>query len=151
MKPLLLSFVLLLFVASVFGQSRLDGTWEGTMSVGGIYSDKQLPMQLYLKTGEDRKVEGRSYVQLPDGSTLRMDLNGYLHYDQSISLTEISFAGDPANKIMPEFSRQYQIIFKDDLWNPLLRGFWQEDTRDTFGEKRRRGRMQLTRRKVKGA
>lgn len=139
----------LLLVNTVSAQSRLDGTWEGTMTVGGIYSNEMLPMQLYLKT-KDRKVEGRSYVQLPDGSTLQMDLVGFLHYDQSISLTEVKFAGDPFNKIMPEFNRQYQILFKDDLWNPLLRGFWQEETSEAFLETRRRGRMQLTQRKVKG-
>lgn len=119
------------------------------MTVGGIHSDKQLPTQLYLKT-TGRKVEGRSYVQLPDGSTLRMDLEGYLYNDYSITLVETSFGGDPTNDIMPEFNRQYQIIFKADLWDPKIKGFWQEQTEDTFGEKRRRGRMSLTRRKVKG-
>ena len=146
---LLLLLLLLCLITQLPAQSTLDGTWEGVMTVGGIHSDKQLPTQLYLKT-EGRKVEGRSYVQLPDGSTLRMDLRGYLHNDYSITLIETSFGGDPNNDIMPEFNRQYQIIFKADLWNPKIKGFWQEQTEDTFSEKRRRGRMLLTRRKVKG-
>lgn len=148
-KLLLFPFLLGCFFLPVSAQSTLDGTWEGYMTVGGIHSDKQLPMQLYLNS-EGNKVEGRSYVQLPDGSTLQMDLRGYLYRDQSIQLVEVKFAGDPDNDIMPEFSRQYQIIFKADLWDPKMEGYWQEKTVETFGEKRRRGRMMLTRRKVKG-
>lgn len=148
-KLLLLPLLLCLITNQLPAQSTLDGTWEGFMTVGGIHSDKQLPTQLYLKT-TGKKVEGRSYVQLPDGSTLRMDLQGYLYNDYSITLIETSFAGDAHNEIMPEFNRQYQIVFKADLWDPKIKGFWQEQTEDTFGEKRRRGRMLLTRRKVKG-
>ena len=145
-----LTLVLLCFALPLSAQSRLDGAWDGVMTVGGIYSDKALPMQLFLRT-DGAKVTGRSYVQLPDGSTLQMELQGRFHRDQSMNLTEISFVGDPSNPVIPEFNRQYQIILRDDLWNPLLRGFWQEETEDTFGEKRRRGRMELKRRAVKGA
>jgi hypothetical protein len=141
--------LLLLLVFALPAQSSLDGTWEGFMTVGGIYSDQQLPTQLYL-TSEGKKVKGRSYVQLPDGSTLRMDLEGYRYKDLSISLIETAFAGDATNDIMPEFNRQYQIIFKPDLWNAHLRGFWQEETDEAFLPKRRRGRMRLTRQKTKG-
>jgi len=146
----LLLLPLFMCLSNLPAQSTLDGTWEGFMTVGGIHSDKRLPMQLYL-TSDGRDVKGRSYVQLPDGSTLRMDLEGRLHHDLSISLTEVAFGGDSENDIMPEFNRQYQVIFKPDLWDPRMQGFWQEKTTDTFGEKRRRGRMTLTRRKVKGA
>lgn len=148
-KLLLFPLFLCLLSVPLIAQSTLDGAWEGFMTVGGIHSDKQLPMQLYLSS-EGNKVEGRSYVQLPDGSTLRMDLRGYIYKDQSIQLVEIAFAGDPANDIMPEFNRQYQIIFQADLWDPKMEGFWQEKTTETFGEKRRRGRMTLKRQKVKG-
>ncbi len=145
--PLLLLFMFLGYAAEA--QKGLEGAWEGSMTVGGIYSDKALPMQLYL-TLEGNRVKGRSYVQLPDGSTLRMDLSGWIYGDLSISLVETAFAGDAFNEVMPEFNRQYQISFKADLWNPELNGFWQEITSETFGEKRRRGRMKLVRQKEKG-
>ncbi|MFT4750740.1 MAG: hypothetical protein ACI92C_001604 [Neolewinella sp.] len=150
MTPRILLFPFVLMLAFALpAQNTLDGTWEGFMTVGGIYSDQQLPMQLYL-TSEGSEVKGRSYVQLPDGSTLRMDLEGHRYRDLSISLIETDFAGDATNDIMPEFNRQYQIIFKPDLWDPHLRGFWQEETEEAFLPKRRRGRMRLTRRKTKG-
>ena len=143
MKTLLLALLLPL---SVFAQSELDGLWEGHMTVGGIYSNQALPMQLYLTT-EDQKIIGRSYVTLPDGQILRMDLKGYMYGDRSIAMVEVAFAGDPDNDVMPEFNRQYQIVYKPDLWDSQLKGFWQEVTSQTFSGSRRRGRMLLKKRK----
>lgn len=120
------------------------------MVIGGLEGTQRLPMQLYLTT-KGRSVEGRSYVQLPDGTTLRMDLLGRYHTDGSLSLKETAFAGDVNNDVMPEFNRQYQIILSDDIWNPILNGFWQEVTQDVFKEGRRLGRMNLARRKADGA
>ena len=147
---LLYLLILLLPATPATAQATLDGSWEGFMMVGGIYSGEELPMQLYLTT-EGRVVTGRSYVQLPDGSTLRMDLKGRLHGDMSLTLIETGFGGDPNNDVMPEFARQYQIIFKPDLWDARLRGYWQEQTKEVFGPDRRRGRMRLKRQAVKGA
>lgn len=148
---LLLLPLLLLLVGQLPAQLTPEGVWDGFMTVGGIYSDERLPMQLYLTAKDGNTYEGRSYVQLPDGSTLRMDLEGRIFKDQSIELIEVAFAGDAFNDVMPEFNRQYQIIFQADLWDPKMYGYWQEQTAETFGEKRRRGKMTLTRRKVKGA
>ena len=106
-------------------------------------------MQLYL-TSSDGLIEGRSYVQLPDGSMLRMDLAGKLYRDGSIHLLETAFAGDEFNERLPKFNRKYQIIFRDDIWNPELIGFWQEIKEEVFAPNRRRGRMTLKKRKVKG-
>jgi len=130
----------LVFLTSLFcynqleAQAGLDGTWEGTMTIGGIYSHEALPMQLYLTT-TNGVVKGRSYVQLPDGSTLRMDLEGKVYKDGSIRLLET----------------KYQILFNDDIWNPVLKGFWQEIQEEIFDPNRRRGRMTLKRRKAAGA
>ncbi|PPK88801.1 hypothetical protein CLV84_1773 [Neolewinella xylanilytica] len=144
MKPLLFALFLPLFVSA---QTDLDGLWEGNMTVGGIYSNEALPMQLYLST-DGRFIKGRSYVTLPDGEILRMDLKGELYGDRSIGMVEIAFVGDSDNDVMPEFNRQYQITFKPDLWESELRGFWQEVTPETFKGTRRRGRMVLKKAKT---
>ena len=120
------------------------------MVIGGLEGVERLPMQLYLTT-KGRTVEGRSYVQLPDGSVLRMDLSGAHFRDGSIELREVAFAGDPENDLIPEFNRQYQIVLTDDLWDPALNGYWQEVTKEVFKEGRRLGRMVLARRKGDGA
>ena len=148
MQAFLLS--LLLLPSCVLAQTSLDGLWEGTMTVGGIYSNEALPMQLYIIT-EGNEIKGKSYVTLPDGQVLRMDLSGYLYGDRSISLVEISFAGDADNDIMPEFNRQYQILYRPDIWNSELRGWWQEVTDLTFGNTRRRGKMVLKKQKAERA
>lgn len=140
---LLLSFLLPLCLPA---QDALDGLWEGTMTVGGIYSDQALPMQLYITT-QGRRVSGRSYVTLPDGKIVRMDLEGYLYQDRSLTLAEINFVGDGENDVIPEFNRQYQIVYKPDLWDSTLKGFWQEVTPQTFRHDRRRGRMTLRKQK----
>ena len=145
------SLLLLLSLPTVlFCQTSLDGLWEGTMTVGGIYSNEALPMQLYITT-EGSEVTGRSYITLPDGEILRMDLSGYLYGDRSIQLVEVAFAGDPANDIIPEFNRQYQIVYRPDIWNSELRGYWQEVTDLTFSDGRRMGRMILSKQKRDGA
>lgn len=149
MKTFAFFFPLIILVTAVDAQSRLEGTWEGSMTIGGLYSDETLPVQLYL-TAERGKVTGRSYVQLPDGSTLRMDLEGRAYRDGSIRLFETAFSGDEFNERLPKFNRKYQIIFKDDLWDPVLSGFWQEIKEEVFDPTRRRGRMTLRKRKVKG-
>lgn len=141
---------LLLLPFVLTAQTSIDGLWEGTMTVGGIYSNEALPMQLHITTTED-SIHGRSYVTLPDGEILRMELAGEMYHDRSFSLLEINFAGDEKNDVMPLFNRQYQIIYRPDLWNSELRGFWQEVTDLTFNEKRRRGRMVLQKRKAKAA
>ncbi|THH41798.1 hypothetical protein [Neolewinella litorea] len=144
MKTILLS--LLLLPVCLTAQPALDGLWEGTMTVGGIYSDKTLPMQLYI-TVEGQRVTGRSYVTLPDGNILRMDLQGYLYHDRSMALAEVNFVGDPENKIIPEFNRQYQIVYKPDLWDSTLKGFWQEVSPEALSPDRRLGRIVLRKHK----
>lgn len=149
---LLLPLFLILFSSTGASAqyAKLDGLWEGTMIVGGLEGTQRLPMQLYLTT-KGRKVEGRSYVQLPDGSILRMDLKGSFFRDGSMELKEVAFAGDPVNELMPEFNRQYQIVLSDDIWNPVLNGYWQEVTKEVFKKGRRLGRMNLNRRSPDGA
>ena len=146
-------FLPLLFTLSLCtcaSAQNLDGLWEGTMLVGGLEGTERLPMQLYL-TMKGKKAKGRSYVQLPDGSTLRMDLEGTFFRDGSMELREVKFAGDPTNDLMPEFNRQYQIVLSDDIWSPVLNGYWQEVTEEVFKKGRRLGRMVLSRRQEDGA
>ena len=148
MKALFLSLFLL--PTLLIAQTSLDGLWEGTMTVGGIYSNEALPMQLYI-TSEGNQITGRSYVTLPSGEVLRMDLRGQLYGDRSISLVEVSFAGDAENEVMPEFNRQYQILYRPDLYDSELKGYWQEITDLTFSNTRRMGRMVLKKQKAERA
>lgn len=130
-------------------QVTLDGVWEGTITIGGIYSRHEMPMQLYV-TIDGRRIQGRSYVTIKEGETVMMELSGRLYHDQSMELVEIKFVGDEANEYFPKFSRQYQLVWKPDLWDNALTGFWQEKTEQTFYNYRERGRIKLKKRKEKG-
>lgn len=146
-KILLLS---LLPLSLSFGQVTLAGSWEGTMTIGGIHSSQSLPMELYLIV-KGNYIEGRSYVRTPDGEIIQMNLEGSYHYDHSMSLREVKFVGDQENDYLPKFSRQYQLIWKADLWDAEIKGFWQEITTNTFDNYRRRGRIKLKKSKDPGA
>ncbi len=151
-RTLILALSLLLsmtFAPALRAQITLSGEWTGTMTIGGIYSSTKLPMKLYI-VNRGGHIEGRSYVTLPDGEVLRMDLEGVLYGDQSMQLREVKFGGDPNNDILPEFNRQYQIVYKPDLYDSELRGFWQEVTPETNKTGRQRGRMVLKKLKSKG-
>ncbi len=132
-----------------FSQKGLEGVWEGTITIGGIYSNHTLPIQIYL-TVNGSQVEGRSYVKTGEETTIQMHLQGRLYRDNSIQLTEVEFVGDAFNEYFPKFNRQYQLIWKRDLWNAGLNGYWQEVTDRTFHKFRQRGRLTLTKQKSKG-
>ena len=146
-------FTLLLFICGLStqlnAQKGLDGVWEGTITIGGIYSTQALPIQLYL-TVEGNRVEGRSYVKTGENTTVQMHLSGRVFRDNSIQLSEVEFIGDEENDQFPKFNRQYQLIWKRDLWEAGLNGYWQEVTNITFAKFRQRGRLKLTKQKPKG-
>lgn len=131
-------------------QKGLEGLWEGHITRGGIYTNNQLPFQIYLSV-KGKQVEGRSYVNTEDGKTLQMELRGQLYQDHSMQLKEVKFVGDEHNPFFPKFNRQYQIRWKRDLWDAQLEGFWQEVTDETFGSFRERGRLLLRKKKGEGA
>ncbi|PHI21616.1 hypothetical protein CEQ90_02045 [Lewinellaceae bacterium SD302] len=137
-----LLFFLLFLPFALSAQVTLAGAWEGSITVGGIHSSRELPMELYLIV-KGNFIEGRSYVRTPDGELVQFDLKGTFHYDHSMSLQEIKFVGDENNDYLPKFSRQYQLVWKADIWDAEIKGFWQEITGETFKRYRRRGRIKL--------
>lgn len=141
-RGMLLFNILILATTSADAQVTLAGAWEGSITIGGINSSQSLPMELYLIV-KGNFIEGRSYVKMPDGKIIQMNLEGTYHYDHSMSLREVEFVGDPRNTYLPKFNRQYQLVWKADLWDAEITGFWQEITRKTFDNYRRRGRIKL--------
>lgn len=145
-----LLFTFLLFPAILSAQVTLAGAWEGVITIGGIHSSQELPMELYLIV-KGNYIEGRSYVHTPDGKLVQFDLIGTYYSDHSMSLQEIKFVGDETNGYLPKFSRQYQLVWKADIWDAEVKGYWQEITGETFNHYRRRGRIRLTKKKDPGA
>ncbi|MGB3546738.1 MAG: hypothetical protein WBA17_07175 [Saprospiraceae bacterium] len=128
----------------------LDGDWQGTITVGGLDSPTEYPIELYL-VREGSRVTGRSYITIAPGQTIIMDLAGYLYQDFSILLHEVGRAGNSSPDLISKLPRKYQIRWHRRATGSGLEGFWQEIMEDDpFNENRDLGRLKLARR-VTGA
>ena len=149
MKPITLTLVAFLCVSSfAIAQSGLEGTWKGTMTVGGLESKKTVPFELFLQQ-KGAKIEGRSYIYLEDKTVIEMEVKGSLFGDLSIYLKETDYIEDPTSDYQPEFNRKYQLLYKPSIWNTKMEGYWQELTDHYFSEKRRLGIIRLKKMKDK--
>ena len=65
--------ILLLFLFSsatfLYGQRHLEGLWEGTITFGGLHSQKEHKFELLIQL-DGSKLKGRSYVHLQDGNIM---------------------------------------------------------------------------------
>lgn len=135
-----------IFFGSAFGQHRLAGQWEGQMTYGGLLSQKEYKLELFLQV-EGSKVKGRSYVYYDPQTVITMDIRGRLYSDQSIYLEDIEFIPTEGVELEPPFNRKYQLLMDRSIWVTKLEGYWQEIIPEPFYTKRDRGRILL--RKVK--
>ena len=127
---------------SVEAQSRLEGLWKGTITVGGLEAAEKLPFELYLKK-EGTKLVGRSYIYLKGKQVVEMEVKGTMYGDLSIYLRDTDFIPFPESDYKPAFSRKYQLMYLPSIWETKMEGFWQEITPQNFSEKRALGRIQL--------
>ncbi|MCB9080202.1 MAG: hypothetical protein H6555_00645 [Lewinellaceae bacterium] len=141
--PGLLCLGLVLSVTtSLSAQRILEGQWRGTLT-NGLSSNQGYPFELFLKV-DKQKVSGRSYVYLPDGKFIEMEVHGVIYEDFSIYLEDLRLVAAPDRPI-PDFLRKYQLAFKGDIWKKNLYGYWQEVVDDDPTSKRRRlGKIVIT-------
>lgn len=121
-------------------QVALDGLWEGTITIGGLQSQRGYPFQVFLEK-RGRIVTGRSYIQLGE-RLVEMELRGRLYEDNSIYLDEIEFISDDESW-EPPFMRKYQLLWKRGIYEGSLNGYWQEIRDDVMNDARERGRIVL--------
>lgn len=145
----LLFGVLFLLANSLQAQQRLQGLFEGHLTVGGLESSGKLRLEMFLRF-EGQKVNGRSYVHLGKGQVVEMELSGYLYSDFSIYLQEIKhIPGHEGDALKPPYFRRYQMQYSGNFEEVILTGFWQEVTDMPMGKQRAIGRVRL--RKVNGS
>ena len=144
MKKIYFTLVLLLCVSlTVSAQSRLEGTWKGTMTIGGLESNETVQMELYIQK-KGAKLVGRSYITLKNKEVIEMEVKGSLYGDLSLYLRETDFIpvpGQEENK--PKFNRKYQLMYMPSIWDTKMEGYWQELTDHYFSEGRRLGKIKL--------
>ena len=134
-------------LSSLSAQKDIEGLWEGTITIGGIHSNDSYKFQLYLKSS-GRKITGKSIVHLGNEEYIEMDVWGTWHGDRSVYMEEFKFIpviGKEEEGQKAPFYRKYQFIHNRSIWESKLEGYWQEITNDTFGQKRKRGRITLKR------
>ena len=142
MKIITTVLVSLFIVTAGFAQKGLEGLWEGTITKGGIYSEAGDRVELFLEV-EGSKISGRSYVHMPDGKVVEMELKGSFYQDRSIYLEDIEFVPPADSSYVPPFSRKYQLIYTRSIWNNKLEGYWQQIIPTPFHSSRKRGRIFL--------
>jgi len=126
----------------LFGQNRLSGLWEGTITLDGIYSAKENRFQMLIQY-KDGNLSGRSYIYLDNGEILEMKIHGQLFGDWSMSIYDVEFMPIGGSDLKPPFQRKYQLIYNTSVWETTLDGYWQEIRDEALDKKRQLGRITL--------
>ena len=153
MKITSLTTLLFFLGLTAFAQNTkgLEGLWTGTMSIGGLNSQKTVRFQLYLDV-EGNDISGKSIVYLEDGQIVEMELKGHMYYDRSVYMEDVKFLplkADQGVEETPPFFRKYQFIYNRSIWESSLDGYWQQINKSPLDNKRRRGKISLKKVKSK--
>ncbi|MBK8044642.1 MAG: hypothetical protein IPK21_19440 [Haliscomenobacter sp.] len=145
LRPFAALLVLGLFYGNppLQAQKRLEGLFQGELTIGGLGSSRKIKVEMYLKINK-RQVEGRSYVHLAPGKTVEMHLQGVFYDDFSIYLEEVQeiAPGAPEQTTSP-YPRKYQLRYSGHFDEVQLTGFWQQVIDTPFDKKRHLGRIKL--------
>lgn len=121
---------------------RIDGTWEGTITLERPAPQTEHKFQLVLKR-EGAKVKGTAYI-FYDDQPVAMDLSGKYFGDRSMRLfnNEVLYPTQQPDK--KKHIRKYQIIYTRSVWGDKIEGFWQE-VNDPIFDQYRKGKVFLKR------
>lgn len=134
--------ILLCFSIFIGNAQRVDGTWEGTITMERPEPQTEHKFQLVLKR-EGKKITGTAYIFYAD-QPVAMDLSGEFFYDRSMRLFnhEVLYPTQQPNK--EKHIRKYQIMYTRSVWGDKIEGYWQEKNDPIFA-KYRKGRVYLKR------
>ncbi len=134
---------------SLFGQARLEGLFEGTITLGGLESSQKMRVDMFLKINQ-YEITGRTYAHTSEGKVVEMELRGWRYEDYSVYLEEtrevVHRDGEPEQAPM---KRKYQLRYGGNFNEVQLTGFWQEITDTPFNKQRQLGKVKLV--KVKSS
>ena len=139
--------IFFLYAGTTYSQERLQGLFEGTLTLGGLESSRRLRLEMAIRI-QDGRVSGRSYVHLGRNEILEMELRGYFYQDFSIYVEEIKEIALPGEKPLSPYPRKYQLKYSGSFEEVFLNGFWQQASDAPLEEGLQLGRVRL--RKTRG-
>lgn len=137
-----LYYVLMILIATNVQAQDLFGSWQGKM----VSTSNRYIFSLDVRANPGKYGNAIKAVAMHDrnGSREVLELEGFLYFDNSIYLSQISDPVDQINKGDTFSKLQFLIKYQDGQW--VLDGHWQEyeDLR-----KYRKGRLLLVKRQAK--
>ncbi|MFT5908938.1 MAG: hypothetical protein ACI9XO_000450 [Paraglaciecola sp.] len=142
----LLTFSYLLLLTNLNAQSQLiSGLWDGHL----VLNQQKYTIEMNINVKNNGKLNGFTSVSLPDGRVVEMKIRGQLHMDRSVTVREFRIVNKDELEDVDWYKRNFQLMFKRDLWQMTLEGYWQEQIPQMVDEKTRIGRVFLKKREVK--
>lgn len=143
---ILLTFSYLLLLTNLNAQSQhVSGLWDGHL----VLNQQRYNIEMNLNVKNNGNLSGFTSVSLPDGRVIEMKVRGQLHIDRSVTVKEFKIVNKDELEDIDWYKRNFQLVFKRDLWEMTLEGYWQEQIPTMVDEKTRIGRIFLKKREVK--
>jgi len=144
MKGFLYLFFLT-FPLFLIGQ-RIDGTWEGTITLERPGPKKEYKFELVLKK-QGKEVIGTSYIYYEDEEPVAMNLAGWFYYDRSMWLLNKEVLYPDSDPKKDRHIRKYQLMYRRSAFSAdIIEGHWQEKNDPIFSSYRK-GKVHLMRKK----
>lgn len=143
---ILLTFSYLLLLTNLNAQSQhVSGLWDGHL----VLNQQRYNIEMNLNVKNNGNLSGFTSVSLPDGRVIEMKVRGKLHMDRSVTVKEFKIVNKDELEDIDWYKRNFQLVFKRDLWEMTLEGYWQEQIPTMVDDKTRIGRIFLKKREVK--
>lgn len=146
MRYLITICLFMAFTTSTIAQkNHLEGYWKGYITQGTLDGVTGLTFELYLQVKDGYRVSGRSYSYYETGEVIEMKVEGVVHGDRSVNLSDTHFLPIKNADANPTHSKKYQFAHHRSAFitSNRLEGYWQEFIDDPFEPKRRRGKVVL--------
>ena len=145
MKFFLYCLVFFSFFSLNAQEHHLAGQWDGFL----VLHQQKYPVEMNLNVLDKGRLSGFTSVSLPTGKVVEMKLKGKLHFDRSVTVREVQIVNEEEVQHIDWYRRNFQLVFKRDLWEMTLEGYWQEQIPQLLDEHSKKGRIFLKKREIK--
>lgn len=130
---------LLLFSVSLSAQKKLEGFWEGTLTLKG----KEYRFEVLLKLVGKGQLEGKTYIYESDRDIVEATISGQFHQDRSMNLYDLEVSYTGPSEWVEVYHKHYQLVYRPSIFGSTLEGHWQEKVPKGIDEKTKIGRIKM--------